>query len=219
MLLAGRVEEDHVDRFARILATVHARSAARLADLEPELGDRSYFRTLRLEPYYEYTAARVPAAARFLSALCRETLAIRSTLVHGDYNPKNVLVHEGRLVVVDHEVSHLGDPAFDLGFAGAHLLSKAHHVEPARDAFLAAERRSWNVYAEATAGAGWAAGLEERAVRHVLGCLLARVAGRSQLEYLTPGEKERQLSLALVLVRKPPATVEALVDAWGEGLA
>jgi 5-methylthioribose kinase len=219
MLLAGELEREHVDRFAAVLALVHARSAERLAELAGELDDRTYFRTLRLEPYYLYSADQVPEAAGFLRTLVDDTLRVRETLVHGDYSPKNVLVHEGRLVVVDHEVSHVGDPAFDLGFAGAHLLSKAHHLTDERAAFLDAALRFWSEYVRAADGCAWLEGVERRAVRHQLACLLARVAGRSQLEYLTPAEKERQLGLVLAVLRSPPSTIAALVKRWGEGLS
>ena len=40
--------------------------------------------------------------------------------------------------LLDHEVAHFGDPAFDLGFSLTHLLSKALHLEAYRPLFLAA---------------------------------------------------------------------------------
>src|SRR5207253_6106542 len=125
----------------------------------------------------ESAAAAVPEAAAFLAPLVDETRARRETLVHGDYSPKNVLVRDDRLVLLDHEVVHFGDPAFDLGFSLAHLLSKAHHLADRRGDFTQAALLYWRAYAGERQ-------LEPRAVRHTLACLLARVAGRSPLEYL-----------------------------------
>lgn len=218
LLLAGQVDPTYVHQFAEVIASVHVRSGERLTELEEEFGDRRFFETLRLEPYYGYAAEQTPAAAPFLRALQDDTRAVQATLVHGDYSPKNALVESGRLWIVDHEVSHLGDPAFDLGFSSAHLLSKAHHVVEAREAFLAAARAYWSRYAARTEGEPWRRGLEERAVRHTLGCSLARVAGRSQLEYLSVAEKERQRELLMPLLEEPPRTYDALVDAWDEAL-
>jgi 5-methylthioribose kinase len=127
-------------------------------------------------------------------------------LVHGDYSPKNVLIHADRLVLLDHEVIHFGDPAFDLGFALTHLLSKAHHMPPYRREFLAAADEFWQVYSQAAA-----ANLESRAVRHTLACLLARVAGRSPLEYLTPQERLRQHDAVLRIMPNPPQSIAGLV--------
>jgi 5-methylthioribose kinase len=56
----------------------------------------------------------------------------------------------------------------------------------------------------------WLPELEARAVRHALGCLLARVAGRSPLEYLGPQERLRQQAAVLALLPEPPKTVAAL---------
>ena len=220
MLLAGNVQSVHVERFAEILAAIHVHSGERLTELVAEFGDNHFFRTLRLEPYFQYTARQLPSAGPFLDALCSETEAIKATLVHGDFSPKNVLVRpDGRLVLVDHEVAHIGDPAFDLGFSFAHLLAKAHHLPDSRASLLEAVRRYWAVYELGSRRASWRAGLEERAVRQTIGCLLARVAGRSQLEYLSLSEKARQRDSALGLLGDPPATVLALVGAWEAAVA
>jgi aminoglycoside phosphotransferase (APT) family kinase protein len=120
--------------------------------------------------------------------------------VHGDYSPKNILVHDGRLVLLDHEVIHFGDPAFDLGFSLAHFLSKAHHVETRRREFASAAEIYWRSYGRSLGTPDWAIDLEEHAVRNTLGCLLARVAGRSPLEYLSGRERERQREVVLALM-------------------
>jgi aminoglycoside phosphotransferase (APT) family kinase protein len=51
--------------------------------------------------------------------------------VHGDFSPKNLLVWEGRVMLIDCEVGHYGDPAFDLGFFVTHLVLKAIWLGPA----------------------------------------------------------------------------------------
>ena len=141
-----------------------------------------------------------------------ETRAHCVTLVHGDYSPKNVLVRDGRLVLLDHEVIHFGDPTFDLGFSLAHFLSKARHLPAHRADFRAAAARYWTVYRDTLEAAPWADGLEARAVRQTLGCMLARVAGRSPLEYLDADERRRQRKAVLGLLSDPPATVAALAE-------
>jgi 5-methylthioribose kinase len=207
MLLAGRLDDAHVEQFGTLLASIHRGALAHRAELERIFSDRSFFEALRLEPYYEYAAECVLAAASFLSGVVDETRKRRETLVHGDYSPKNVLVRNGRLVLLDHEVVHFGDPAFDLGFSLAHLLSKAHHLPERRDDFARAALLYWRAY-------GGARELEPRAVRHTLACLLARVAGRSPLEYLDDVERARQQRAVVAILAKPPRTLEALVEAF-----
>src|SRR5215208_8511495 len=211
MLLGGRLEKDHVEQFGRLLGTVHRGGCERREESESAFGDRSFFESLRLEPYYGYSTEQVPDAADFLRALVEETRTRRDTLVHGDYSPKNVLVREGRLVLLDHEVIHFGEPAFDLGFSLTHFLSKAHHLPDIREDFADVARFYWATYREVVEDLPWAADIEQRAVCHTLGCLLARVAGRSPLEYLDESERARQREAMLALLQFPPESVPALV--------
>lgn len=211
MLLAGDLQADHVRQFARLLATIHRETGLRRDALMADFGDRAFYESLRLEAYYHYTGTQVPEAAAFYDALIAATRARQDTLVHGDYSPKNVLVYRGQLVLLDYEVAHIGEPAFDLGFSLTHLLSKAHHLPTLRREFAAAARLYWDTYRAAIGDAPWTDGLEGRAVRHTLGCLLARVAGRSPLEYLDAAERARQRAAVTALINEPPATVGELV--------
>lgn len=212
LLLTADIRGDHVEQFARLLAAVHANAYQRRAELAGEFDDRSFFESLRLEPYYEYAGTQVSGAAGFMAGLvdsCRER---RLTLVHGDYSPKNVLIHQGRLILLDHEVIHWGDPAFDLGFGLTHLLSKAHHLPAHRQQFAEAARRFWATYRAGVLDLSWASDLEPHVVRHTLGCLLARVAGRSPLEYLSASERQRQAEAVVESTAALPVTVEALTE-------
>jgi len=195
MLLRGELETDHVRQFARLLAAIH-RESSKLRDVLAEaFDDRTFFESLRVEPYYQFTASQVPEASNFIEALIGDTRATRISIVHGDYSPKNVLVRDGRVVLLDHEVIHWGDPAFDIGFALTHLLSKAHHFPTHRRAFQRAALDFWIHYGIALGDVPWRAALTGRAARHTLACVLARVAGRSPLEYLDDTERERQRSI------------------------
>ncbi len=219
LLLAGHLSRDHVTQAAQLLGEIHRRAWERRGELLPIFEDRSYFESLRLEPYYGYAAEQAPAATPFIESLIAETRDCRLTLVHGDYSPKNVLVHEGRLVLLDHEVIHWGDPAFDIGFFLTHLLSKAHHLPAHREAFADAAELFWRVYSEVVGRVEWAAQLEPRTVRHTLGCLLARVAGRSQLEYLSEAERTRQREGVLALMLgAAPVRVSELIHTFVERL-
>lgn len=205
MLLAGRVERDGAQQFGALLGTIHRRGYELRGQLPSEFADRTYFEALRLEPYYAYTVEQVPAAADFLNALIHRTLERRVTVVHGDYSPKNILVRNGRLILLDHEVIHIGDPAFDIGFSMAHLVGKARHLPQYRVALTDAAETYWNAYLEAVAPAPIVD--EIACVGHTLGCVLARAAGRSQLEYLSDAEKRDQADSAVNAMRNPPHSV------------
>ena len=214
MLLEGRLERNHVEQFGRLLAWIHRNASDQRDELAEVFEDRSFFESLRLEPYYGYAAVQVPEAANFLNELIEETRAHRETLVHGDYSPKNILIHDDKLILLDHEVIHYGDPAFDLGFSLTHFLSKAHHLPEKRRAFVEAAGLYWSVYREEIGHLSWTRDLEERAVRHTLGCLLARVAGRSPLEYLDEGELACQKEVVIALMYDPPESVPVLIESF-----
>lgn len=210
MLMSGRVDLGLVEQFSYLLHSIFANSRSH-PQLPEIFSDRSFFESLRVEPYYQYTAAQVPEAAEFLHELIADTRANASSLVHGDYSPKNVLVRNGRLVLLDHEVIHWGDPCFDVGFAMTHFLSKAHHLPAHRSPFLDAARKfASGLPAELIA---------ERGVRHALACLLARVSGRSPLEYLDDAERARQRRVVLRLLSDPPQrNMPELVDRFARQL-
>ncbi len=211
VLLSGRVEMERVTKFGQLLGTIHRQGHEYRVELQKIFGDRSFFESLRIEPYYRRSAEQVPEAANFLHRLIEETSASLLSLVHGDYSPKNVLLHGDDMVLVDHEVIHFGDPAFDVGFSLCHLLSKAHHLAAWREAFAQAGLTYWGSYWQ-TLGSGLTVGaLEARCVRHTLACLLARVAGRSPLEYLTASERSRQRCVVLKTLERPPYTIEELI--------
>jgi 5-methylthioribose kinase len=211
VLLSRRIIPNHFEQFGLLLGAIHRESSASGSELRSSFADTTYFETLRLEPYYLYAAQRVAEASPFLHDLTQETLHHKDSLVHGDFSPKNTLIYDGRLILLDYEVVHFGDPAFDLGFALTHFLSKAHHLRGERNRLARATELFWQVYWGEISQMEWAGELEPRVVRHTLGCLLARIAGKSPLEYLTPIDSARQREIILALIVKPPTSVQDLV--------
>lgn len=217
MLLKGDVKLEHVRQFAKLLATIHQEAFLAKEEIRDIFSDRSYFENLRLEPYYLYSAEQVPEASGFLKQLVKATRQRLFTLVHGDYSPKNILVYNDKIILLDHEVIHFGDPAFDVGFGLTHFLSKAHHLKRERRAFTDAALLFWNVYQEGVKTLPFYADLDSYAVKHTLACLLARVRGRSPLEYLTQAEQTTQKFVVCSLMRQEPTTLPDLISAFVEG--
>ncbi len=217
-LMRGEVAPDLVVQFGKILAALHLGSSG-----DPEgrevFADRFFFESLRVEPYYGYSAKQVGEASGFLCELMEATNERRDCVVHGDYSPKNLLVHKGRLILLDHEVIHLGDPAFDVGFSMTHLLSKAHHVAGRRAAFREAARLYWDTYSKGIRDLDAGEKFESRCVRHTLACLLARVDGRSPLEYLTEAEKSEQRRVSLLFMSATPNCMPELIDEFCNALS
>lgn len=211
-LLAGETNIEQARDFGRLLATIHC-AVARFPELSVEFADRRFFEELRLEPYYSYTASQVPEAREFLEQLIMDTRARRLALVHGDYSPKNALISKGKLILLDFEVIHFGDPAFDIGFSMAHFLAKAYYLPASRKSFLRMARAYWRAYSQSMTPHMRDA-VEQRAPRHALACFLARMAGRSPLEYLDQRQRQQLTAIALEFMRLEVVDMQTLISLY-----
>ena len=149
--------------------------------------------------------------------LADKLYAAETVLVHGDVSPKNILFRAGRPIVLDAECATMGDASFDPAFCLNHLILKALHLPRARPALLAAVSRFWQAY---SAHVDWEdpAALEERICRLIPALMLARVDGKSPVEYLDDAEKDMTRGLATRLIRAPEQTIPALVGGIGQEL-
>jgi 5-methylthioribose kinase len=89
---------------------------------------------------------------RRIDAAHARYLEPRGVLVHGDVQPANVPLTAAGPKLLDAEIAHVGDPAFDVGQLVGHLLLPAvARGEPA--AAAPALEAAWSGYVEALAGA------------------------------------------------------------------
>jgi 5-methylthioribose kinase len=215
-LLDGEIEQPSFEQFAKLLGSIHRESFKLRDELAPVFEEKHFFKTLRLEPYYQQSAAVVPEAAPFLEELVGWTLSRSDTLVHGDFSPKNVLVHKNQLILLDHEVLHFGDPAFDVGFSLTHFLAKAFHLPRKREALVEAAQFYWRVYRAEVREMPWFRHLDFRAAQHTLASLLARVCGRSPLEYLSKEERLVQKRIVIEMIEQDFRTVDHVITGFAE---
>jgi 5-methylthioribose kinase len=221
-LMAGRIDPDIAVRLGTILGTIHADAPGHPA-LGGLLADTSLFDELRVDPYYRTAARRHPDLAPriqdLIAAMDRPDNG--RTLVLGDFSPKNILVHPGGLILLDFECAHAGDPAFDLGFFLSHLLLKAIRTSlndlVDYDRFLMLTESFWQSYVDRRGLApGPGAKLIRRANRHTAACCLARVDGKSPVEYLDAPCQALARSFAREALQVEPATWDHLLDILAE---
>lgn len=215
-LLAGEIHDATASAVARLLVEVHA-YGARHPELASRFDSSDLFEALRLDPYLETTAVKNPDLADRLRAIAERTRRTPTTLVHGDVSPKNILVGPDGPVLLDAECATWGDPAFDLAFCLNHLLLKAAHQPHRSGAYLQAFTSLTAVYSN---GIDWEpkSDLEERAIDLLGGLALARVEGKSPVEYLTDPSRDRVRDLARESLSNPPGTLNDMASIWHEGL-
>jgi 5-methylthioribose kinase len=190
----------------RLLGRLHA-GTWRNPALAERFEDRAFFDQLRLDPYYRRAAKVHPDRALQLSSLVESVLANRLCLVHGDFSPKNLLISPGQALLIDFEVGHFGDPAFDLGFFLTHLVAKAVRAREQCRKYLLLVGVFWHFYRlelQAVATPSELADLKQRMILNLSGCLLARADGKSPLEYLTDAERNAIRMLGREWIVNPP---------------
>jgi aminoglycoside phosphotransferase (APT) family kinase protein len=215
-LLAGIVDKDFAAAVGRDLGLIHARSAAD-PSVPPAFANDDTFEAIRIEPYLRATGRAHPRLAPRFDALARTTLATKRALVHGDVSPKNILQGRDGPVFLDAECASFGDPAFDLAFCLNHLLLKGAREGADRWLYAGAFSALAGAY---LAQVDWESAdyLEARAAALLPALFLARVDGKSPVEYLTrESEREAVRRCAEALILAPSPRLKDVVDAWVRG--
>jgi aminoglycoside phosphotransferase (APT) family kinase protein len=182
--------------------------------LRREFDNTGLFHQLRVSPYLLTTAERHPALAAALHGEAERLENTREALVHGDYSPKNLLVGQGRLVILDCEVAWFGDPAFDVAFLLTHLHLKAVHL-PAQEERLAAMANAFIAsYRSALDSAERTETMLQRVARLLPMLLLARVDGKSPAEYLGQQERKQVRRLASDAIASTTLTLAEFSQNW-----
>ncbi len=216
LLLAGGIDFKLSEWAGAVLGRMHDATAREPALIEA-FRDRSFFVQLRVDPYYRRIQERRPEVAQAVAVLIDNMMSSNESLCHGDYSPKNMLVHDRGFMLVDYEAAHQGDPTMDLGFFLSHLLLKAARRLPERRGYIDLTRKFWDGY-RSKAKFAPISELEKRGIAHCGLCLLARIDGTSPVDYL-PEEPKREAVRRLgrsFLLDRPATWEEALTMAESE---
>lgn len=211
-LLGGRVDAGVAAAVGDTIGTIHERTADR-AELAERFDTDDLFLALRIEPYFQRLIASHPELAPPVDRVIRATMAHKRALVHGDVSPKNILIGPRGPVLVDAETAWWGDPAFDVAFCLNHLLLKC--LDPGRrtsdliDACeaLVAAYAPHVVWESPDALMGRVAGLLPL-------LLLARVDGRSPVDYLEPSGQALVRAFAIPRILNHPGGLSELFADW-----
>ena len=207
-LLAGHVDADVARTVGAVLGAVHTEAAGD-EELRATFASERPFEQLRLDPYHRTTARRHPDVREEIEAEIERIEGTARTLVHGDYSPKNVLVDRADSPaipwILDFEVAHWGDPAFDTAFMCNHLFIKSVYNHERNSEYVDAALAFWGAY---DARVPWDVEAETVAELGVL--MLARVDGKSPVEYVT--EKATADALRRVAKRTLRGEVETIAE-------
>jgi aminoglycoside phosphotransferase (APT) family kinase protein len=214
-LRAGRADPVFAADVGRKLCAIHNATAHR-ADVAAAFATDASFYALRLEPYLVATGRVHEGLQGKFEKLVEVTAKTRLALVHGDVSPKNILVGPRGPIFLDAECAWYGDPAFDLAFCLNHLLLKGIWNPGFKPEYLDCFHTLADQYLQSV---DWEqpSALERRAAALLPGLLLARVDGKSPVEYVTgEAQKAHIRGFATRFLNAPPATLAEIGAAWRE---
>jgi len=216
LLLTGAVDAQVATQVGDVLGRIHSATADR-ADIARRFATDDNFFALRLEPYLVENSRVHTDLADVLLRLVTRTAQTKRVLVHGDVSPKNILVGPEGPVLIDAECAWFGDPAFDVAFCLNHFFLKAAHMPQHRDALMRCASVMTRAYLEHV---NWEppSQLEARVTSLLPGLTLARIDGKSPVEYLEGPTRDAVRGLAITLLKQQPRTVEEITIAWGQEL-
>ncbi len=217
-LLDGHVDDEAAARVGGWLAAMHGLSA-RHADVARRFAAVNNFIQGRVDPYHRTAAQVNPDLAEIVVAEVDRMLQVHVALVHGDYSPKNLFIYADHVLAIDFEVAHVGDPAFDTAFLLNHLILKSIRRPRWRELYLPAAKRFWREYrAQIDFPAPY--DVEAATVRE-LGCLLlARIDGKSKIEYITDESKRSfTRNLAREILVGNVTAINPVIDEIGVSIA
>lgn len=211
-LLAGDVDVAFAADVGSALGRIHAATAGD-AGIAARFRTDEAFHALRIEPYLLATAAKHAELRDAIHAIAERTASLHLALVHGDVSPKNILIGPCGPVFLDAETAWYGDPAFDLAFCLNHLMLKAL-VRPEVAAELEASFAA--LLAAYVACVNWEprVDLQARAASLLPALMLARVDGKSPVEYLDAAGRQRVRNFASARVQREGFSLATLYGDW-----
>jgi 5-methylthioribose kinase len=215
-LLAGNFEIETAQKAAGLMADLHLHSTGNREAAE-KFHSNAFFICLRTEPYLVTTGDRHP---RFRAVFHNEAKRLencKEALVHGDFSPKNLMVGPDNIVLLDHEVASYGDPSFDVAFLLNHLHLKqlyhaGHHQKLPDLAGVV-----WNMYSEKLQEER-AGKLESRTGKLLLLLMLARIDGKSPVEYLGEKQKDFVREFVYSMLENEEYLLAEISQAWNDKL-
>jgi Phosphotransferase enzyme family len=214
-LLDGQIDPGVASRVGVLLAEMHNRAAAD-SRAQTRFASDTVFLQGRVDPYHWTTAKAHPDLAPVIEAEVQRMLKTHLTLVHGDYSPKNMFVYPEHILILDFEVAHYGDPAFDTAFCINHLVLPAIRFQERSERYLDAARSFWHAYAQPQTPS-LDPQIEATTIRE-LGCLLlARIDGKSKIPYITDdATKDLVRRIAREILLGAETSLDALLAMIGQ---
>ena len=146
-------------------------------------GNYKNFYDLRLDPYFNEVGRVYPKYKEYIKKINENYIKNSSTLVHGDFSPKNILVDKNKIIYLDAECCNFGDPVFDLVFFTNHLLIKSIFLRDKSQEFIKLYLSFYKEYLSNLSTKNFNSYID-RIIKMTPIMLLSRIDGKSPVEYI-----------------------------------
>lgn len=212
-LLAGEIDASFAANVGSALANIH-RVSYRSNERIKRFHDEDLFTQTRIDPYFTFLESTHSDISDYICDIKQTVLNNKTTVIHGDVSPKNILCGPSGPIFLDAECATASDPAFDLPFCLAQLLliSLVHgdYSQKIASASVSCARAY-------LAGAEWEprGPLESRMSRLLAIFMLSRIDGKVPVPFIN---LERQRALVRRFVKSElwsrPHTLETTIKRW-----
>ncbi|EMI56864.1 phosphotransferase family protein [Rhodopirellula sallentina] len=214
-LLDGECDMSLARSVGELLGEIHATTWG-----DPKVAEQfdtiANFDQLRIDPYLRGAADKNPDLGPQLLNEAERLTKSRQCLIHGDYSPKNILHRDNRVVPLDCEVACYADAAFDFAFLINHLYLKSLYHAPRRlplDAMIEEVRVGYR-----EKNPSHSAAVEDNVATLLPMLMLARVDGKSPVEYLDSQKQSVIRTFARSQIASGPTDLDQTHSQWLQNL-
>ncbi len=171
------------------------------------------FYSIRIEPYLIFTSKNYPEQSKKFIDAANSLSLHKKTIIHGDFSPKNILISKDYPVILDAETACWGDPVFDLAFCNNHIILKSIlHNKYKKNYMLLSQKLIKNYIQQIK----WENKNDfiQRFLKLLPLLMLARLDGKSPVEYFKDNHKNKSRLLALSLIRNELKSINEFFTLW-----
>ncbi len=213
-LLKKHINFSQAIKVSKTISLIH-NNTAKKKSLSLSFSNDKIFNSIRIEPYFEFVAKVYPD---FSSTIFNQIESIKSNkkvLIHGDLSPKNILISKRDPIILDAECTNWGDPAFDIAFCINHFILKSLYFikESHNKNFVKLCDIFLQIYFKEVS---WESinNLESRIIKMLPILILARVDGKSPVEYFKKTHKTLGRNLAIKILNNKIKNFDELKNLW-----
>ncbi len=199
-------------RIGKLLGEVHKYFYKKQKYKKLFLNDETFY-AIRIEPYLVFTSKFYPELSNHYKSTIDYLLNNKSTVIHGDFSPKNILIGKNFPVILDAETACWGNPVFDLAFFNNHLILKSILNNNICRGYIRLSKNFLDSYLSNFSQINYKLFIKKFIILQAL-LILARVDGKSPVEYFSSSHKSLARILARNIISSKSLKLSNLFDIW-----